>query len=237
MRKRGKNMNKKGSEMTIGTIIVIVLALLVLVILIFGFSMGWSNLWENIKQFFMPTQSNLQTVVRACEAACASNGRYDYCVAKRDVKFEKDSTLPGVTDGKAKLSCKDLENDIYNSGLACPSITCAASSVKNCEELYTKAFEGKDAKKGAWMTNAECSDKFIKRTDADIANRPTGKDVCCTPKAKCSEYSGGRLILKAASCATQEVEQTDVDLTQGPYPTGGDKDKVKCCVKSPPQAA
>ena len=39
---------KKAAEMTIGTIVIIILALVVLVVIIYGFTTGWSNLWEKI---------------------------------------------------------------------------------------------------------------------------------------------------------------------------------------------
>ena len=58
-----REMNKKGAEMTIGTIIIIVLALVVLVVLIFGFSTGWSNLWEKITAFG-GGEVNVQSVVQ-----------------------------------------------------------------------------------------------------------------------------------------------------------------------------
>lgn len=47
-----KKMNKKGAEMTIGTIVIIVLALIVLVVLVIGFTGGWSNLWTRITSFW-----------------------------------------------------------------------------------------------------------------------------------------------------------------------------------------
>ena len=58
--------NKKGAEMTIGTIIIIILALVVLVILVYGFSTGWTNLWEKITAFG-GGKTNVQTIVQACQ--------------------------------------------------------------------------------------------------------------------------------------------------------------------------
>ena len=43
-------MNKKGQQMTLGTIIAIVLGIAVLVFLIFRFSTGWNNLWSKITE-------------------------------------------------------------------------------------------------------------------------------------------------------------------------------------------
>ena len=41
-------MNKKGQNLTLGTIILIVLGIAVLVFLIFGFYTGWNNMWSKI---------------------------------------------------------------------------------------------------------------------------------------------------------------------------------------------
>ena len=79
-------MNKKGAEMTIGTIIIIVLALVVLVILVYGFSTGWSNLWGKITGFG-GGEVNVQSVVQSCQLACTTGSRYDYCTLERTVIF------------------------------------------------------------------------------------------------------------------------------------------------------
>ena len=93
-------MNKKGAEMTIGTIVIIVLALIVLVVLVVGFTSGWSNLWGRISAFF--GGSNVDAVVQACNVACATEARNDFCERDRIVTFENDA--PGgsgvTTDGK-----------------------------------------------------------------------------------------------------------------------------------------
>jgi hypothetical protein len=98
-------MNKKGAEMTIGTIVVIILALVVLVVLIYGFSTGWGNLWENIIGFG-GGKVNVQNVVDSCKVACATSGTYDFCRKPRDVTFE------GTPTGESK------------SGLVSVSVTC-----------------------------------------------------------------------------------------------------------------
>ena len=71
-------MNKKGAEMTIGTIVVIVLAIAVLVFLIFGFTTGWSNLWERVG-IYGGKGVNVNDVVVACSAACAQENNYGFC--------------------------------------------------------------------------------------------------------------------------------------------------------------
>ncbi len=96
-------MNKKGAELTIGTIVIIVLALVVLVVLILGFTGGWGNLWGRISGFF-GGGSNIDSVVQACQVACTTNMKNDYCERMRPVKFGEESPK---TD--AKYNCKALE--------------------------------------------------------------------------------------------------------------------------------
>ena len=93
--------NKKGAEMTVGTVIIIILALVVLVFLIFAFTRSTGSLTDNIKNFFGGS-SNVDTIKNACMAACTTNQVYEYTKVPRDVKFDKDTKVTGVT-------CKDLE--------------------------------------------------------------------------------------------------------------------------------
>lgn len=46
-----KRLNKKGQDLSIGTLILIVLGIVVLVLLILGFTIGWDNLWDRINIF------------------------------------------------------------------------------------------------------------------------------------------------------------------------------------------
>ena len=99
-------MNKKGAEMTIGTIIAITLGVALLVFLIFGFSRGWDNLWSTVTEIG-GTDSNVGDVERGCEVACASNNNYDYCTKIRILNFGNDAEgnkIPGATGSCQKLS-------------------------------------------------------------------------------------------------------------------------------------
>lgn len=106
--------NKKGAEMTVGTIIIIVLALIVLVVLVYGFTTGWGNLWAKITGFFGGTKSNLATVVQGCKVACASGSTVDYC---------KTQTVTKDDGTKGPATCKSLEG-AANGLEACDAISC-----------------------------------------------------------------------------------------------------------------
>jgi len=128
--------SKKGAEMTIGTIIIIILALVVLVILVYGFSTGWSNLWEKITGFG-GGKANVQTVVQSCQLACTTNSQYDYC---KDRKLIEADSAGKIQEPKTVI-CKGLEGTKY--GLSACDITCtektaeqiAAAKKAKCEAI------------------------------------------------------------------------------------------------------
>ena len=67
-------VNKKGQQMTLGTIIAIVLGIAVLVFLIFGFSTGWNSLWDRITAFGGGNE-NVGTIVQACALKCSTGDK------------------------------------------------------------------------------------------------------------------------------------------------------------------
>ena len=99
-----KRMNKQGSEMTIGTIVIIVLAITVLVFLIFGFTMGWTNLWGKIN-VFSGGGSNINEVSQACAMVCSQQDSYGWNTQVREVRNEKGFVNNNVT-------CKDLTGNV-----------------------------------------------------------------------------------------------------------------------------
>ncbi len=121
MKKLAKN--KKGAEMTIGTIIVIVLALVVLVVLIVGFTGGWTNLWDKIKAFF-GGGDNVSTMVTSCQVACSSNLQYDYCLKERQLKFGDKSDRDGT------YNCMALQG--MGLGLSCDKSFESCTAIKPC---------------------------------------------------------------------------------------------------------
>ncbi|MCK4649768.1 hypothetical protein KAT36_00910 [Candidatus Pacearchaeota archaeon] len=112
-------VNKKGQQMTLGTIIAIVLGIAVLVFLIFGFSTGWTNLWDRITAFG-GGEANVDTIVQACALKCATQDVYGFCIANQTLKI-------GKGEDDIKESCNILAtNDKYKKyGIkSCPGIAC-----------------------------------------------------------------------------------------------------------------
>jgi len=97
-------MNSRAQQMTLGTIIAIVLGLVVLVFLIYGFSTGWSNLWERVTGFG-GGDVNVDVIKTACTLACQQQNTYGFCEQIRIV----------VAEGGAKnstVACKDMTEAI-----------------------------------------------------------------------------------------------------------------------------
>ena len=93
---------KKGAEMTIGTIVIIVLAIAVLVFLIFGFTTGWTNLWERIG-IFGGGGENISDIAQACAVSCAQNDVYGF-----NQKVWKIEDADGF---KAEATCNALSGE------------------------------------------------------------------------------------------------------------------------------
>ena len=119
-----RNMNKKGAEMTIGTIVIIVLAIVVLVFLIFGFTTGWSNLWSKIG-IYGGGEENVNDIVVACSVACTQESEYGFCNQGRDLSFGDGRT--------AKGSCEAL-GDVGGFEIDCSSISCATVEAAVCKD-------------------------------------------------------------------------------------------------------
>ncbi len=119
---------KRGAEMTIGTIVIIVLAIAVLVFLIFGFTTGWSNLWERIG-IFGGGGENISDIAQACAASCAQSDTYGYNQKPWNVEDADGYKKSGVT-------CKDLEGKVTltKSG-ATPETREVDGAVTDCPNL------------------------------------------------------------------------------------------------------
>jgi hypothetical protein len=82
-------VNKKGQEMSVATLVLIVIGIVVLVMLILGFSMGWQNLWGKINIF--GGGSNVETVVQSCKLAASSDSVFSYCSEFKKVTINGDN--------------------------------------------------------------------------------------------------------------------------------------------------
>ncbi len=116
--KRGLRRNKYAQNITISTLVVIILAIIVLVVLVYGFTVGWGDLFSRITGLG-DGKINVQTVVQSCQIECSTQSSYDYCTRTRRVVFDETD----AAKNKQPITCSKLENE--NVGLEkCALITC-----------------------------------------------------------------------------------------------------------------
>jgi len=138
--------SKRGQEMTVGTLVMIVLAIIVLVVLALGFGMGWTNLWSKITGYFTPV--NVDSIKQACTYACTTQATYDFCCRIRDVKMSADAD-------PVKMTCTDSRIKPTDCTLSCSDSDCQAlicgyegsgtNVVSGTEEEPAECEAGKDA--------------------------------------------------------------------------------------------
>ncbi len=109
---RGIGDNKKGQQMTLGTIIAIVLGIAVLVFLIFGFSTGWKNMWSKVTQH--TSAANVEDRIADCKNDCSLGERSAWCFEKKTLRFfNSDGKLIEV-EGTCEQFLGIAEADVKN---------------------------------------------------------------------------------------------------------------------------
>lgn len=124
---RNIGVDKKGQGLQLSTIILIVLGIAVLVFLIFGFSVGWGNLWDRI-QNFSGGKVNLDTIKQGCALACAEVSSDKWCTQVRSVNFAEKVKIKEKESTKHSGTCDEFTGaEFVNAGLVidtCPEISC-----------------------------------------------------------------------------------------------------------------
>jgi hypothetical protein len=124
MKKDGKSIflknGKKGFELALSTIVILVLAVLLLLFAVMFFTTGSGNFIDIIKSYF--SDSNIDLVVQRCNVLADSNSLNSFCCEKREVKyFSNDVDIKGI------MSCKEvLNNGIDNriKNMSCEEVKC-----------------------------------------------------------------------------------------------------------------
>jgi hypothetical protein len=71
--------NKRGQELSTGTIILLIIGVIILVLLALGFTSGWGDLGSFL------SQNNVDTIRSKCNSVCVEGGVEDYCVVPRNL--------------------------------------------------------------------------------------------------------------------------------------------------------
>jgi len=173
--------NKRGQELSIGTLVLIVLGIIILVLLILGFSMGWSNLWEKINIFGGGT--TLEAVAERCKLV-QSNSNVGYC-----------QTFMEVTDGGVKkyINCdyRKIKQGIDNP------VICSTDAVKDeCKDLLLGKFSKSYADESAFRTNfaKDCSANTFVVNDEQC----NSAEYCTSPSWLVFDKTSNQLKLKTS---------------------------------------
>jgi hypothetical protein len=159
--------DKKAQSLTVGTIILMLLGVVVLVILIFGFTNGWSSLFDKVK-IIGGGESNADTIASACQIACSTNAGNAYCVKVRKVNYEGKAWEEG--------SCKSLEGS-SKIGLDDCSISCSSYTFP---ELINQDSVTCDSLKGGWIAIGDsCAEGKIDLTSKVDPDLRKSEQLCC----------------------------------------------------------
>lgn len=158
--------NKRGQELSIGTLVLIVLGIVVLVLLILGFSIGWQNLFSKIG---ITTGSDLSAMVAACKVAAASQSKGSYCEFKR-VK---------LSSGTLDINCEytEVESDLGGDKLS-------GSCPESVSKLYKDSSTGKGVK--VPVCNSNKDEKNTEKCLCAIDVCSVGQKCDVTAVTKCS---------------------------------------------------
>ncbi|MEK6872995.1 MAG: hypothetical protein AABW90_03205 [Nanoarchaeota archaeon] len=114
-------MNKKGLELAINTIVILVLAIVILLFLVLFFTEAGKDFFKKIRGY--SSEVNVDEIITSCNILADTNSVYEFCCGKKVVKYYKnDKKIEG------DFSCNELTNKTFInnkiSSLDCGKIKC-----------------------------------------------------------------------------------------------------------------
>jgi len=100
-------MDKKAFELSISAVVVIILCVFVLIGLSLFLTGGFKNLKSSTEPFIDATQSS--SIKQACELACQSQDKLNYCCKKYNIEGKKISCEDQRLEVKCSLDCLGFE--------------------------------------------------------------------------------------------------------------------------------
>lgn len=98
--------NKKGLEMAISTIILLILGIIILIGLITMLIMGWSNFKMNIGAIL---GSEIAQAQKMCEIQCSLENNYDYCCGEKIIKGTNYTCEDSLMKTNCILDCSEVK--------------------------------------------------------------------------------------------------------------------------------
>lgn len=109
-------MNKKGFELAMNTMVIVILAIIFLVamIVIFNYQTGFfSSMLRNFSG-----KSNVDAVVIACNSLVNQQANYEYCCVSKDIAMGKENL---------NMTCSEMAGKSYGNGISkmsCENVGC-----------------------------------------------------------------------------------------------------------------
>jgi hypothetical protein len=189
-----KRINKKGQELSIGTLILILIGVVILVLLILGFTMGFDFILDIFK---LGPGQQLEKVRTGCNIAAEASLTIDFCTAFKEVEIagkdvEINCQYPEVWNALDKrLTCEkdmagnseghcrtllEINPDEFDENLLVNGKSCADWGVRmKCTDLG-----------GTWKLmdpGCDAIEDDKTRDVADTADKAAHPDeLCCVPK-------------------------------------------------------
>jgi len=114
----GSSMNKKGLEMAINTIVILVLSISVLAFMLLFFTDAGGNFLEKIRGY--QGYSNVDSLISNCNFYVETDSSYSYCCEEKNVKYLQDGEK---TEGE--FTCLEISDRFGNvEGMNCGGVTC-----------------------------------------------------------------------------------------------------------------
>lgn len=111
--------DKRGFELGISTLVVLILAIILLIILVAILTMGTGNFYSTIKGYF--SYSNVDKVLSTCNIYATSNQKYNYCCEKNNIKYYNNGSK--ISSNFTCLEVADLKlGDVTE--INCAEINC-----------------------------------------------------------------------------------------------------------------
>lgn len=100
-----KIKDKRGFELAINTIVIIVLALLVLLALVLAFTETGKNFWNTIKGY---QGSEIDNLNKLCQSQCDLEQEYSFCCEQRNLGKEKITCLDKRLNIDCEIDCEGI---------------------------------------------------------------------------------------------------------------------------------
>ena len=97
--------DKRGLELTINTMILIVLGVLILIALILAFTGAWGKFVNTIRGY---SGSEIDNLTKLCQSQCDLDNKNSYCCEEKNLKEEKITCQDERLYHECEINCQDI---------------------------------------------------------------------------------------------------------------------------------